>query len=194
MLLNNSSITSQGQSYSFTILEGSEGQELTLSRVYFLAMNNTLDDLNPASLAPLLKHIATLDLSGPASASASLNTHFPADGPFIKSVAALMRAGVANGSLCNRGSGSVRFSRVFKYGEGSFGFSADAVLMDGPGPLHRHPLGEVDLCLTESGEPSFDGKPAGWVVYPPGSTHVPTVSDGSMLILYLLPQGSIDFL
>jgi len=157
-------------------------------------MSNSPNDLSPASLSPLLKHVATLDLSDPAAATASLGTHFPADGPFITGVAALMRAGVSDGSLCNRGGGSVRFSRVFRCDEDSFGFSADAVLMNGPGPLHRHPLGEIDLCFTESGEPSFDGKPAGWVVYPPGSTHVPTVSDGSMLILYLLPQGSIDFL
>ena len=157
-------------------------------------MSNTLDDLSPASLAPLLKHLATLDLSDPASASASLSAQFPMNGAFISSVADLMRAGVKEGSLCNRGGGSVRFSRVFSCGEGSFGFSADAVLMNGPGPLHTHPLGEVDLCFAENGEPNFDGKPAGWVVYPPGSTHVPTVAGGSMLILYLLPQGSIDFL
>lgn len=157
-------------------------------------MINPPTDLSPSSLAPLLKHVAALDLSDPASVGASLREHFPPEGPFITSLAALMRAGVSDGSLCNRGAGAVRFSRVFKYGENSFGFSADAVLMDGPGPLHRHPLGEVDLCLAEGGDPSFDGQPPGWVVYPPGSTHVPTVSDGSMLILYLLPQGSIDFL
>ena len=155
-------------------------------------MNAT--DLSSSSLSPLLEHVAALDLTAPEKALASLTQHFPPDGPFIMGIAALMRAGVADGSLCNRGGGSVRFSRVFKASEASSGLSADAVLMDGPGPLHRHPLGEVDLCFSEDGEPSFDGEAAGWAVYPPGSTHVPTVSGGTMLILYLLPQGAIDFL
>jgi hypothetical protein len=32
------------------------------------------------------------------------------------------------------------------------------------------------------------------VVEPPGSEHVPTVAGGRMLIVYLLPQGEIEFL
>ena len=39
----------------------------------------------------------------------------------------------------------------------------------------------------------FDGHPAGWVVYPPGSAHTPTVSGGAALVLYLLPGGEIEF-
>ena len=40
---------------------------------------------------------------------------------------------------------------------------------------------------------TFDGRPAGWVVYPPGSAHRPTVHQGRALVLYLLPQGQIQF-
>jgi hypothetical protein len=39
----------------------------------------------------------------------------------------------------------------------------------------------------------FDGHGAGWVGYPPGSEHPPTVSDGAALVLYLLPEGAIEF-
>lgn len=39
----------------------------------------------------------------------------------------------------------------------------------------------------------FDGRPAGWCVYGPGSAHRPTVSGGRALVLYLLPQGQIQF-
>jgi Domain of unknown function (DUF4863) len=39
----------------------------------------------------------------------------------------------------------------------------------------------------------FDHQSAGWVVYPPGSAHHPTVSGGRALVLYLLPQGRIRF-
>jgi hypothetical protein len=56
-----------------------------------------------------------------------------------------------------------------------------------------HPGGEVNWCVALDGDPRFDGQPAGWVVMPPGSGHVPTVSGGRMLIVYLLPGGKIEF-
>ena len=157
-------------------------------------MENSPNDLSPNSLISLLRHVAGLDLSRPETAKDSLDEAFPVQGAFVSTLASLMRSGVQDGSLCNRGGGGVHFSRIFKASEETANLSADAVLMNGPGPEHRHPLGEVDLCLCETGEPSFDGRPAGWVVYPPGSQHVPTVGGGTMLILYLLPQGSIEFL
>ncbi|WP_414707995.1 DUF4863 family protein [Rhizorhapis sp.] len=39
----------------------------------------------------------------------------------------------------------------------------------------------------------FDGRGAGWKVYRPGSAHHPTVSGGKALVLYLLPEGAIEF-
>jgi hypothetical protein len=39
----------------------------------------------------------------------------------------------------------------------------------------------------------FDGQAAGWKVYPPGSAHKPTVSGGRAYVLYLLPEGAIQF-
>ena len=66
--------------------------------------------------------------------------------------------------------------------------------MTGPGPKHRHPTGEVDYCVALEGEPTFDGQPPGWVVMAPDSVHVPTVAGGAMLIVYLLPQGAMEFL
>ena len=39
----------------------------------------------------------------------------------------------------------------------------------------------------------FDGHGAGWVVYGPDSAHHPTVTNGKALVLYLLPDGAIDF-
>ena len=61
------------------------------------------------------------------------------------------------------------------------------------GPQHTHPAGEIDLVMPIEGNALFDGHPAGWVVYPPGSAHRPTVSDGRAMVLYLLPGGSIEF-
>jgi hypothetical protein len=44
-----------------------------------------------------------------------------------------------------------------------------------------------------SGTAQFDGHGAGWLVYEPGSAHYPTVRGGKALVLYLLPQGAIEF-
>ena len=81
-----------------------------------------------------------------------------------------------------------------KPGPATHGFSVDVVEMnDIAGPHHRHPNGEVDLVMPLEGDARFDGHGAGWVVYGPGSAHRPTVSGGKALVLYLLPDGAIEF-
>lgn len=145
-------------------------------------------------LKPLLDFCQSLDLSDPAAARAALEAEFPFEGEYVQGIASAMRAGVADGSMCHMGEDPVRFSRVLKPSEETHGFSADAVLMTAPGPRHRHPEGEIDLCFAEDGEPAFDGNAPGWTVYAPDSVHVPSVRGGKMLILYLLPGGAIEFL
>jgi len=102
--------------------------------------------------------------------------------------------GVAEGWLCQREAGGIRYGRVFRPDDELQGFSVDVVDMDDVvGPHHRHPQGEIDLVMPLEGDAKFDRHPAGWVVYPAGSAHHPTVSDGRALVLYLLPGGSIEF-
>ena len=66
-------------------------------------------------------------------------------------------------------------------------------MQDVAGPHHSHPKGEIDLIMPIEGDALFDGRPAGWLVCPPGSAHRPTVSQGRALVLYLLPDGQIQF-
>jgi hypothetical protein len=66
-------------------------------------------------------------------------------------------------------------------------------MCDIAGPHHVHPHGEIDLVMPQEGDALFDGRGAGWVVMPPGSAHRPTVSQGRAFVLYLLPQGAIEF-
>lgn len=75
------------------------------------------------------------------------------------------------------------------------GFSAHVVDMkDIAGPHRSHPNGEIDLIMPVDGDAAtFDQRPAGWCVYGPGTAHRPTVARGRALVLYLLPQGSIEF-
>ena len=102
--------------------------------------------------------------------------------------------GVAAGWLANREGGGIRYGRIFKPAEDLAGFSVDVVDMsDIAGPHHAHPLGEIDLIMPLDEGAQFDGRPAGWLVCPPGSAHRPTVTGGRALVLYLLPQGSIAF-
>lgn len=106
--------------------------------------------------------------------------------------------GVAEGWLCEREGGGIRYGRIFKPAPELHGFSVDVVdMQDIAGPHHAHPLGEIDLIMpmgaNVSGNARFDNRPAGWLVYPPGSAHRPTVSQGRALVLYLLPEGRIDF-
>jgi hypothetical protein len=102
--------------------------------------------------------------------------------------------GVAEGWLCDREGGGIRYGRIFKPAADLHGFSVDVVDMkDIAGPHHTHPNGEIDLIVPIDAEAEFDGRPAGWLVCPPGSAHRPTVRHGRSLVLYLLPEGRIDF-
>jgi len=101
---------------------------------------------------------------------------------------------VADGWLCTREGGGIRYGRIFKPADDLHGFSVDVVDMtDIAGPHHVHPNGEIDLIMPMEGNAHFDGRPAGWAVMPPGSAHKPTVSHGRALVLYLLPEGKIEF-
>jgi hypothetical protein len=104
------------------------------------------------------------------------------------------KTGVAEGWLCEREAGGIRYGRVFKPAPDLHNFSVDVVDMkDVAGPHHTHPGGEIDLVMPIEGDARFDGRPAGWVVCPPGSAHRPTVTQGRALVLYLLPEGRIEF-
>lgn len=127
-----------------------------------------------------------------------LNAECGPDSAVYRELRASCQAGVAEGWLCQRHQqlegGGIRYGRIFKPAPDLHGFSVDVVDMaDIAGPHHVHPEGEIDLVMPIDAEACFDGRPAGWLVMPPGSAHRPTVSQGRALVLYLLPQGRIDF-
>ena len=143
---------------------------------------------------PLLRAAQGLDLSAPAKARAELARRLDPAGPEARALDTALKELLAAGRVAERGALPVKYGRVAKAGEPTLGFSIDVVHMNGAGPLHLHPNGEVNYCVALDGQPTFDGHPPGWVVFPPGSKHVPTVAGGTMLIVYLLPQGAIEFL
>ncbi len=123
-----------------------------------------------------------------------LNEHHGAGSDSYQRLFDACRASIEAGWMCKYEAGGLRYGRVIKPAPDTHGFSVDVVDMaDIAGPHHVHPNGEIDLIMPLTEGARFDGHPAGWCVYGPGSAHRPTVSDGRALVLYLLPQGAIEF-
>lgn len=139
----------------------------------------------------------TGDIAGQALGPALQNhlnaVHGPGS-PMYAAIFAACQAGVEAGWMCNREGGGIRYGRVLKATGATHGFSVDVVdMQDIVGPHHAHPNGEIDLIMPLTPDARFDSCPAGWRVYEAGSAHSPTVSQGRALILYLLPEGAIQF-
>ena len=140
-------------------------------------------------LRPLAEALQKVDVdAADAVAQAEMAAAFA--GEQIAAIRAAATAHIDSDWLLPKEAGGIRFGRVAKE---LCGFSVDCVWMNAPGPRHRHPNGEIDLCFTTEGDARFDGHPEGWVVYEPESVHVPTVTDGEMLILYFLPGGAVEW-
>ncbi|MEY3380891.1 MAG: DUF4863 family protein [Hylemonella sp.] len=123
-----------------------------------------------------------------------LEQHHGAQTASYQGLRAACIAGTKAGWLCQREGGGIRYGRIFKPAPELRGFSVDVVDMHNVvGPHHRHPHGEIDLVMPLDEGALFDQHAAGWLVLPPGSAHRPTVSQGRALVLYLLPQGAIEF-
>jgi Domain of unknown function (DUF4863) len=143
-------------------------------------------------IAALTSRIAAKPLD--ATLEQELNRTLSPAGSEYQQLVAACRSAIAAGWMCNRETGGIRFGRVIKPGPRTHGFSVDVVDMDNvAGPHHAHPNGEIDLIMPLTSDARFDGHGAGWCVYGPGSAHRPTVTQGRALILYLLPEGKIEF-
>ncbi len=149
------------------------------------------DDLK-AAVAEVTAAIADKPLD--ADLDRLLNDRFPPDGETFARLAALCRTGMDEGWLGEREHGGIRFGRPVKPGPETHGFSVDVVrYADKAGPHHAHPNGEIDMIVPIDGGARFDERGEGWLVYAPGTAHYPTISGGEAIVLYLLPDGAIDF-
>lgn len=143
-------------------------------------------------IAGLTAEIANLPLN--QELARHLNDQHGPTSPLYAKLFASCKAGVAEGWMCKHEGGGIRYGRVIKPSSETHDFSVDVVDMsDIAGPHHVHPHGEIDLIMPLTTDATFDGHPAGWCVYEAGSAHSPTVRAGQALVLYLLPQGAIQF-
>lgn len=123
-----------------------------------------------------------------------LNERFPCKGAVYQRIFDTCRSAISEGWMCQYEGGGIRYGRVIKPAPALGGYSVDVVdMQDIAGPHHRHPNGEIDLIMPLDEGAQFDGHPGGWLVYGPDSAHSPTVAHGRALVLYLLPEGKIEF-
>ena len=96
--------------------------------------------------------------------------------------------------MCTQGGEGRRFGRVVKPCEATGGLSVDVVdLVDIVWPHHHHPTGEICMVMPVTEGARFDGMARGWCMFEPGSEHRPTGTDGEAIVLYMLPEGRIEF-
>lgn len=145
----------------------------------------------------LLKPVTDL-ISGMAINSKlaeELDRRFPPGGETFDAIEKACHQAIADGWMCANGDvGGPRWGRVIEPCEETGGLSVDVVdLTDLVGSHHSHPGGEVCMVMPITPEAKFDGTSRGWCLFEPGTAHYPTVSDGEALVLYMLPDGKIDF-
>lgn len=152
--------------------------------------------MDPADFRALVQTV-TAAVDGTALDDAlqrKLNQTFPPGGDVFRRLESACREGIAGGWMCTQGGGKRKFGRIFEPAPDLAGFSVDVVDIDAlVGNYHRHPNGEIDLIMPQTEGATFDARSSGWLVYAPGSGHRPTVKRGRVLVLYLLPQGKIEW-
>ena len=143
-------------------------------------------------VTPVTRHIAGRSLD--KALETELNRAFPPESETFRAIERACHAAIAAGWMCTQGNAQRKFGRVFEPDAALAGFSVDVVdITDLVGNHHVHPTGEIDMIMPVTAGAKFDGRGPGWVVYEPASGHRPTVSDGRALVLYLLPQGRIEW-
>ena len=123
-----------------------------------------------------------------------LNEKFNSNSDAFQAIESACHAGIKAGILCPYEAGGIKYGRALKPCPELGNYSVDLVYMkDIKGPHHRHPQGEIDLIMPISANAEFDRRGAGWLAYGPDSEHSPTVTGGDALVLYLLPNGELEF-
>jgi len=144
----------------------------------------------------LLKPVTDLvsEMAIDSKLAEELSRRFPPEGEVFDTIEKACHQAIEDGWMCANGDAGRRWGRVIEPSEETGGLSVDVVdLTDLVGSEHSHPGGEVCMVMPITPSAQFDGTSRGWCVFEPGSSHHPTVSDGEALVLYMLPDGKIDF-
>ena len=152
--------------------------------------------MNISEFQALLKPVTDLvsSMAIDSKLAEELNRRYPPGGEAFDEIEKACHTAIADGWMCANGEPGRRWGRVIEPCAETGGLSVDVVdLTDLVGSHHSHPGGEVCMVMPITPEARFDGMSRGWCVFEPGSGHHPTVTDGEALILYMLPDGKIDY-
>src|SRR3990167_10200244 len=115
--------------------------------------------MNPDAFKTLLQDVTRQigDRALDARLQAWLNDELGAASPTYRELKAACEQGVAEGWLCQREGGGLRYGRIFKPDDALHRFSVDVVDMNSlAGAHHAHPLGEIDLIMPLDATATFD--------------------------------------
>ncbi|MEJ2727061.1 MAG: DUF4863 family protein [Deltaproteobacteria bacterium] len=146
-----------------------------------------------ALLKPVTDLVSSMAID--AKLAEELNRRFPPGGEVFDTIEKACHEAIADGWMCANGEeGGPRWGRVIEPDEDTGALSVDVVdLTDLVGSHHRHPNGEICMVMPITPGARFNGTSRGWCVFEAGSAHHPTVKNGEALVLYMLPEGKIDF-
>lgn len=126
----------------------------------------------------------------------ALNKRFGPNTQAFGNLLKLLRNGVDEGWACYSeiNGPDYRRGRLAKPSESTNGFSVETgMLRNVLGNYHRHPRGEINLIGPVDRMARFCGHDAGWKVFPANSCHFPTVTGGTVTMLFFLPGGEIEY-
>lgn len=131
-----------------------------------------------------------------AALEAQLNERYGASTYRFNRLLTLLRAGIAEGWACyNEITGpDYRRGRIAPASDATHGFTVESgKLRNVLGNYHRHPRGEINMIGPVDATGQFCGHGAGWRVFEPDSRHYPTVTGGTVTLLFFLPGGQIEY-
>lgn len=125
-----------------------------------------------------------------------LNDRYGAATERFATLLSLLRIGIQEGWACYREitGPDYRRGRISEVSDRTHGYTVESgMLRDVLGNYHTHPRGEINMIGPVDKTGKFCGSGAGWRVFPPGSSHYPTVTGGTVTLLFFLPGGEIEY-
>lgn len=126
-----------------------------------------------------------------------LNEHYGPRTERYATLLELLRCGIDEGWACYAeiSGPDYRRGRIAEASPRTRGFTVESGrLRNVLGNYHRHPRGEINMIGPVDADGQFCGHGAGWKVFPPDSRHFPTVTGGTVTMLFFLPGGEIEYM
>ena len=126
-----------------------------------------------------------------------LNEHYGPQTARYATLLTMLRHGIDEGWACSSeitGPDYMR-GRIAEASSATQGFTVESGrLRNVLGNYHCHPRGEINMIGPVDATGQFCGHGAGWKVFPPDSRHYPTVTGGTVTMLFFLPGGEIEYM